>query len=58
MDEIFIGDGKNSNWYMFETFKIEMKEIDAVLEAITAYKFINNDRKFYIRNIENNKQQI
>lgn len=43
---------------LFEILKFELKEIDTALEAISEYKLLNNDRKFFFRNVENNKKQI
>ena len=39
-------------------FKFEQREIDCLLQTITQYRYVINDRKFYVRNIENNTQQL
>ena len=56
--DLFFGEEKNNLWIIFEILKFELKEIDTALEAINEYKLLNNDRKYYFRNVENNKKQI
>lgn len=58
-DDLFPSEeGANEDWLIYEFFKLELKEIEAILEAISNYKYFNTERKFYERNIEANKSQL
>lgn len=39
-------------------FKYELLEIEAMIQAITTYRYLANERRYYERNIEGNKQQL
>jgi hypothetical protein len=39
-------------------FKYELREIEAMIQAITTYRYLTNEKKFYERNIQVNKQQL
>lgn len=45
-------------WGLYEMFKFEQRQIDALLQTITQYRYLITDKKYYIRNIKNNTEQI
>lgn len=47
-DELFPkAEGENDDWLIYEMFKYELLEIEAMIQAIGTYKYLSNEKRFY-----------